>query len=324
MQLNLRAVARIVAAAVIGVLGLTATGRAATTNSEWFHDAWRASLASTPLPGKGCFKASYPVVLWQQIPCAAAPNPAPAHGNRAWTPNVGGGADYSAQSATIISAAEGIFPSVKGLRSEQGPDGPNEYSLQLNSDFMSHTPNCAGALDPTKCYGWAQFVYDSYYQNAYIQYWLVDYFNTCPTGWNFSGGSCWQNSSLVPVPLLKIKKLPLMKVYGSAGFNGPDTLIFYLGTTAYSTTGDDTLVDLAEHWQASEFNVFGNGGSDQAQFNPGTKLQVAIALSNGTTDAPKCKKNSGTSGETNNLNLGRCHAFGGSPPYVQFGESLKK
>ena len=45
------------------------------------------------------------------------------------------------------------------------------------------------------------------------------------------------------------------------------------------------------------------------------------AVTNGTTNAPICAANSGTTGETNNLNLGSCNGYGGSKPYIKFIES---
>jgi hypothetical protein len=51
---------------------------------------------------------------------------------------------------------------------------------------------------------------------------------------------------------------------------------------------------------------------------------VNIALTDGLTAAPVCQGNDGTTGETNNLNLGPCTATGGTTPSVQFTESLAK
>ena len=52
-----------------------------------------------------------------------------------------------------------------------------------------------------------------------------------------------------------------------------------------------------------------------------------IDLADGTNAKPVCKANDGTTGETNNLNLGACKAKPGKGvnlPYVQFVESLAK
>jgi hypothetical protein len=84
---------------------------------------------------------------------------------------------------------------------------------------------------------------------------------------------------------------------------------------------------LADGWTGSEFNVIGDGGGSQANFNAGTSLTVKIDLTDGTKKKPACTPNAGTTGETNNLNLGACKAFkgkGDAVPYVQFVESLPK
>jgi hypothetical protein len=59
-------------------------------------------------------------------------------------------------------------------------------------------------------------------------------------------------------------------------------------------------------------------------FNKGTSITVNIALADGLTTAPTCKGDDGTTGETNNLNLGACTTAGGATPSVQFVESLAK
>jgi hypothetical protein len=54
---------------------------------------------------------------------------------------------------------------------------------------------------------------------------------------------------------------------------------------------------------------------------------VSIDLTDGTKKKPVCAANSGTPGETNNLNLGACKATKGKAttlPAVQFVESLPK
>jgi hypothetical protein len=51
--------------------------------------------------------------------------------------------------------------------------------------------------------------------------------------------------------------------------------------------------------------------------------QALKDLLDGSTSAPTCVANDGTTGESNNLNLGACTASGGYPPYIRFTESLK-
>ena len=50
-------------------------------------------------------------------------------------------------------------------------------------------------------------------------------------------------------------------------------------------------------------------------------MTVKIAVTNGSTAAPVCGADDGTTGETNNLNLGACSGVGGSEPYIEFTES---
>jgi hypothetical protein len=81
------------------------------------------------------------------------------------------------------------------------------------------------------------------------------------------------------------------------------------------------MLDIASVWQQTEFNVVGDAGGSRAKFNEGVSVTVKIALSDGSTSKPTCVKNAGTTGETNNLDLGTCTASAGSPPYIEFTES---
>jgi hypothetical protein len=128
----------------------------------------------------------------------------------------------------------------------------------------------------------------------------------------------------VRVPLQVITQLPYLKLSGQAVQNGIDTLVLTTKSTAYSTTGNDSVVYLATGWNALEFNVVGDGGGSEAVFNTGTSLSDEIVLTDGQTTAPTCKGDDGTTGETNNLDLGSCVASGGASPSVEFTESLAK
>jgi len=96
------------------------------------------------------------------------------------------------------------------------------------------------------------------------------------------------------------------------------------GGDAYAATVKDSYTDIASGWSEAEFNVFGNAGGSEAEFNSGSKITVKLALTDGSTTAPTCvspSSDAGTTGETNNLNLGSCSATGGSAPYIEFTES---
>src|ERR1035438_72046 len=120
------------------------TARAQTTQSR-IREAWHRSMSRTPLPKKGCFKATYPSTEWQEVPCTTPPS-FPLRRmrgrGRESDPNVvgGGSNDVTAQVAGFISTAEGSFISVNNGISETGTD-PNTgkttadtYTLQLNTN----------------------------------------------------------------------------------------------------------------------------------------------------------------------------------------------
>jgi hypothetical protein len=285
------------------------------------QELWRETISHTPVPAEGCFHASYPSVTWTKTECTVAPIVPfiPRTGARRQT--VGDGHDYAAEvTSGVISKTVGSFPKVTGVKKETGIGGANDYSLQLNSNFMN-TKTCKGAGNPSKCLDWEQFVYSSGYQEAFMQYWLINYNNDCPGGWYTYENDCYTNSAAVNAPLEVIKKLDTLKLSGSAKNGGIDTLTFTAGTNAYSTTGKDSVVYLATGWEESEFNIFGDGGGSAADFNSGSSITVKVQVTNGTENAPVCAANSGTTGETNNLNLGSCSASGGATPYIEFGES---
>jgi hypothetical protein len=285
------------------------------------HETWREAIAQTEVPAEGCFHASYPSLAWNKAECTVAPMIpyGPRSGRIRQT--VGDGDDYAAEvTSGLIDKTVGSFPRIMGAKTETGLLGANDYSFQLNSNFMN-TAACDGASDPADCLDWQQFVYSSGYDAAFIQYWLINWNTTCPSGWYSYSTDCYTNSNAVSVPQEAITKLSMLKLSGSAIKGGKDTLVFTVGTEAYSTTGSDSVVDLATAWKESEFNIVGDGDGSEATFNTGASVTVKVAVSNGTTDAPTCASDSGTTAETNNLNLGKCTGTGGASPYIEFTES---
>jgi hypothetical protein len=289
------------------------------------QDTWRAAISKTAVPGRGCYTAHYPSLTWKQVPCSIAPNVPfiPANGSGVGQ-TVGNGHDYqTVVSPAILSSGTGSFPKAK-TKTETDDGESNSYSLQLNSNFMSGSPACSGAENPTKCLAWEQFVYSAApYNEVFVQYWLIYYDKTCPGGWESDGGGdCYTNSSATDVPLQAITQLKYLTLTGSGVANGIDTLKLMTESNAYSVTNNDDIVYLADYWQGIEFNVVGNGGGSEADFSSGTKITVNIAATDGTTNAPDCVANDGTTGETNNLNLtGKCKTAGGSTPSVSFKET---
>jgi hypothetical protein len=302
--------------AIALLLGLSAAIASAAPDLETQRETWRQAISHTAAPAVGCFQASFPSVQWVKTACVAAPNVAyvPRSGGAAQV--VGDGHDYAASVAGFMSASVGSFPVVSGVTSERDGIRPNVYSIQLNSNFMT-TAACDGI---SGCQSWEQFVYSSSERSAFMQYWLINY-GTCPAGWNTYSPDCYKNSAAVTVPKFDISGLAGMKLSGNAVANGIDTLVFTTATDAYSTSGPDSVVDLASDWKQSEFNIIGDGGGSAATFNRGSSITVKIGVTDGTTNAPTCAANAGTTGETNNLALQSCSSTGGASPAIQFVES---
>jgi hypothetical protein len=299
------------------------------------HDAWRAAISNAEL-GEGCFQASFPDTVWQQVECKELH---PRVHTRVHKPGVGlvagNGNDYVAQSSGLTSGALGSFPTVTGVTSEKsvgvpeygdgGILGSNEYSLQLNTNFTGTTAACGGH---SGCVVWQQFLYATDYAvkgsaAVFMQYWLIEWGSSrCPSGFASDGeGDCYGNSSYVSAPDVKATSLASLSLSGTAASGGNDTVKFTDGSTAYSVSGKDTVLDISQVWQQSEFNIVGDAGGSRADFNTPVSVTVKLALTDGSTSAPTCVADAGTTGESNNLNLGSCSTASGSSPYIEFTES---
>jgi hypothetical protein len=310
----------VVAAALVGIMSTYgAFGAPPASNAEAAaQENWREGIANTAVPSEGCFMAEYPSLSWMPVGCVRAPaKPFIPRSGKAGVDVVGDGTDYAASVSGLLSKTVGSFPTVTGVKTEVGIGGSNDYSLQLNSNFMT----TAACKSKPKCLSWQQFIYASGEQSVFMQYWLIDYGTACPSGWTKFETDCYTNSSAVLAPVEAITSLQTLKVSGTAKLKGWDTVVFTAGTTAYSTTGKDSMVDLATGWQQSEFNIIGDGDGSAAVFNPGSKVRVKIVVTDGSTAAPTCASNAGTTGETNNLTLRACTAAGGAHPYIAFTES---
>jgi len=321
-MIHLPRIARIViAAAVFSAASLAIAQEAADDTEARNQEIWREAIVLTEVPAQGCFEASYPSLAWSKVECVVAPNVPYMPRSGRISQIVGDGNDYAAEvTSGLISKTIGSFPNDSGVKTETGAFGANDYSLQLNSNFMN-TAACDGAHDPAKCQDWEQFIYSSGYEVAFMQYWLINWRKTCPSGWFNFESDCYTNSNGVTVPREAITKLKTLQLSASAKKGGFDTLVFTVGTKAYSTTEKDSVVDLATGWTESEFNIFGDGGGSEATFNSGSSVTVKVTVSNGTEDVPTCAAKAGTTGETNNLKLGSCAGTDGSAPYIEFTES---
>ncbi|HEY2345691.1 MAG TPA: hypothetical protein VGH80_07395 [Xanthomonadaceae bacterium] len=342
-------VSRMIRIAVAMGLASTAACAFATPGADAVdaqaREAWKETITHTPSPAQGCFHAVYPDTSWVRQQCFRAP-----HRHMAPPPVrfdvttgsfqvVGNHDDYMVKTPHTISQAIGTFPTVAKVRFERGvgdtdfgsggDSGPNEYSLQLNSGFNLPTPSCHGHAG---CTIWEQFLYASDdFGGAgtgavFIEYWLIGWgASDCPSGWgsfDYAGGSCVIDSDHMPAPREPITQIANMKLSGTAVPGGNDTVVFTDGSTAWSLSASDSVLDLGTAWNEAEFNVVGDADGSRADFNPGASLTLKIAVTDRSTSAPKCLGGIGTTGETNNLTLGSsCSTAGGATPYIQFTES---
>ncbi|GAB2583603.1 hypothetical protein ISP15_17115 [Dyella jejuensis] len=302
------------------------------------REAWRENMAQIATPSEGCFEATYPSIIWEQTVCRQISAHAhPVVHKPLWGPaqTAGNGNDYTLQTSSLITQAVGSFPTVTDVTSEKGVGvaaygdggilGTNEYSLQINSSFNSTTSACKSK---SGCTIWQQFVYAPDYETqgeaaVFMQYWLIGYGSSrCPSGFGSDGeGDCYENSAAATAPDVPATQLGSVKLTGAVTSGGNDTVTFTDGTKAYSSSGKDSVLYLSQVWKQVEFNVVGNAGGSEAEFNKGASITVKAAVTDGSTSAPSCVADSGTTGESNNLNLGSCSTASGSTPSIQFTES---
>ncbi|MBS0456399.1 MAG: hypothetical protein JSS44_03555 [Proteobacteria bacterium] len=323
-------------AVVAGLAGFASSAFAAP-DAATDQAIWRELIHTNPAPANGCFHATYPSTQWVRGTCFPTPHRYMATPHRSangqWE-TVGNGNDDVIQVGSNISQTVGSFPTVTGVKTEKGVGvaafggggilGPNEYTLQINSQMNLATAACK---NKSGCTVWQQYVYAPDYDvqgsaAVFIEYWLLGYGSSCPTSWDSDGsGDCVMNSNYVAAPDEPITQLGNEKLSGSAKAGGNDTIVFTVGSTAYTFSAPDSVLDLATAWNESEFNVVGNAGGSKAVFNSHSSVTVKIAVNDGSTAKPNCLKNSGTTGETNNLSLKTCTGYSASAPYIQFTES---
>jgi hypothetical protein len=294
-------------------------------------------MATIDTPDEGCFHAAYPDLFWEQVECAVGSpliHPVPRSVDAETGEVTGNGHDYVAEAKGLITASTGSFVTT-GVKTEKsvgvplfgggGILGANEYSLQMNTNFNDTTSACAKHAG---CTVWQQFIYATDYfargkAAVFIQYCLINWGKTaCPKGWNTSKPDCWKNSSLTPALDLPITDLGKIVLKATATAGGHDTATATFGKDVWAVTTKDSVLDISSVWHESEFNVVGDAGGSRAVFNKGVKVSVTLKLADGSKLAPKCVANAGTTGETNNLNLGACTASApGGIPQIAFSES---
>jgi len=300
-----------------------ASARAATTVVH----RWGRTMMQLPLPGAGCFRASYPAAAWSRVACVASPRVwfPPAAGGR--HPAIIGGSGYQygidVLPLTMIGAI-GTIEDVAGAKTitSCAPKvaqpyscgshglGPNVYSLQLNSNNFS-TAACGERID---CAGWEQFVYTNqpqYYRgggNLIIQDWLLATGSKalkCQSGWTASKPDCYRNAPYsVLVPTVPVSQLQDVALSGSATASG-DSVFLADGFYVYGMKNaqSDGIADLSEHWTGAQFNLIGNSSGNRAVLNQGATITIAVEAVTGYAVAPKCKGESSTTAEENNLSF---------------------
>ncbi len=319
-------------AAVLTVLGSSVAAAAGGTPPPVSTAKWQQAVQGLRVPGKGCFTASYPMVQWRRTQCKAAPHvpyaPAPGYRSQAvghgtgYT--VGNGTDYSAEVSGSLSSVMGSFDSITPGATETGsfnggPSAPNTFSLQLNTNTFTSTA-CAGSPNPG-CQGWEQFIYSTHFNMVLIEFTMLNYDATCPSGWFLSGTACVINTFGTGLSSpLTVAELPGVTLTGSASPGGNDTVVLTNPSsgTAIAMNADD-LLGLANNWTDVEWGIFGESGppGNAADFSPGTTLAARTTTHNGTRLAPSCVME-GFTAETNNLNLAPTPMIGtqGSPTLI--------
>jgi hypothetical protein len=235
---------------------------------------------------------------------------------------VGDGTDYSAVVPGLISRATGTFQDVSSGITEKGQSGgtgsqvANAFSLQLNSQFFAGSPACAKSGDPSGCQAWQQFVYTYESRSSgyvFMQYWLINYDATCPSGWYSYSPDCYTNSNASTTSALTAAELATVNLTASATSGGQDEVSLSVGSgSATSVTNSDSEVDLAANWNTAEWGVYGDGGGSEANFGSKTTLEAQTALTATSKSAPTCVEE-GFTGETNNLKLTSTPALGSEP-----------
>ena len=302
-------------------------------------DSWRHDIAQIATPSEGCFHATYPSVVWEQVACqqlTPRAHPVPRQIVFGQEQTAGNGNDYTLNTTTNITKAVGSFPTFSGVTSEKsvgvasygdgGILGANEYSLQMNTSFNSTTAACKSH---SGCVVWQQFIYATDFETegkgaVFMLDWLIAWGNSrCPSGFGSDGeGDCYENSAATELADISPLDLGSVTVTGTAATGGNDTTVVTYDGDAYSTSQKDSTLDIASVWKEVEYNVVGDAGGSEAEFNTsGVSVKVNIAATDGSTTAPTCEADTGTTGESNNLTLGSCTATSGSTPSISFTES---
>jgi len=157
---------------------------------------------------------------------------------------------------------------------------------------------------------------------AYMQYWLIGYGAACPTGWSPSSGGCYTSSRRsAPIPAQTMADLSGITITATADSGGTDTVIVQTPGGNLTALGQDSVLNLAQSWDAAEFNIFGDACNSQANFSSGSTLVVKTGVVDSSLDTPTWVQESFT-GETDNLDLVPTPCvYGGASPAMEFMET---
>jgi hypothetical protein len=341
--LQFRTIAASVAVAVVVVLAgivlivpriSTQTSTASPTPAAFQNlSSWEGYIAKVAVPSAGCYNATFPSTSWTTVPCATAPS-VPSVPSVLQGPDGNGNDQVAyAPSSTIVSS-EGTIGPLTQVTSEYdgiiGPNDPNEFSLQINAQPTPAVSTAFTGSSSNYQNGWAQFMvhndpaghYGSAGTSIYIQYWLDNYAaqngGTCPSNipsgigsWMISGplsaptSSCFANSPSIKVPTQTVSNLANDAMWGQIQ-NGLDEVVFCDRTVSSCATASarDSVIDLSQYWNSSEFNILGLGDGSEAIFNQGAGMQLTnTVVTDQGGDLPLDCINDGFTGETNNLNF---------------------
>jgi hypothetical protein len=304
------------------------------------RQAWGEDMAKIDVPSAGCFTASYPSIVWHQVACGNAPVraiPLPHYYVFGAPMTAGNGNDYTIKTSQLITSATGSFPTFSGVTSEKsvgvaeygdgGILGANEYSLQMNTQFSSTTSVCKSH---SGCTVWQQAVYGTDYDvtgqgSLFWQDWLIGWgSSSCPSGFGSDGGGdCYKNSSLTQLSDISPKNLAGVTMTGAFVSGGNDTVTLTYNGTAYKASQSDSTLKIASVVNNLEYNIVGDAGGSEAEFNSGVSASVKIAATTASSSTVSCVADSGTTGESVNLNLGSCTTAGNNTtsPSITFPET---
>jgi hypothetical protein len=316
-------------------------GRVAADPELAARNRWRLQMQRVAIPAEGCYHASYPEMAWKKVECddGTPRTHLMASRQRPGSSRPQGARSYSiAQGHGLISIATGLFPAatVHGEESilgiEDPIDGPNEYTLQLNTNNDQATKACAGHAG---CAVWEQFVYATDYLHkgsgdVYIQFWLLNFGSKkCPAHFRsaFSAGfnsfDCYRTAKPTKTP-----DIPPQRLGGGAAIlsavvspNGTDAATLFYGSEIYTVAANDSILDISSVWNAAEFNILGDAGGTVAEFDPNTSVTVLLSFTDGTSTPPLCFPDLTTTGESSNLVPQSCQTGTNQLPFIEFTET---